>query len=162
MPNAYYWWQGGREGGQKSQKPAYVIHGCSLTRGNGTYFFEFLWQFPKNMVFVKEFSLESMLEIFGNSRSHIPWQFAISHIFFHLFDLKNLIIKNHDKYLQKKAALITNAQMGFGYRQFGKKNDASKKIWRRFGLKSRKSWQATKLTQKSAFFLWPQNFFSIF
>ena len=30
MPNAYYWWQGGREGGQKSQKPAYVIHGCSL------------------------------------------------------------------------------------------------------------------------------------
>ena len=31
MPNAYYWWQGGREGGQKSKKPAYVIHGCSLT-----------------------------------------------------------------------------------------------------------------------------------
>ena len=30
MPNAYYWWQEGREGGQKSQKPAYVIHGCSL------------------------------------------------------------------------------------------------------------------------------------
>ena len=105
------------------------------------------------MVFVKEFSLESMLEIFGNSRSHIPWQFAISHIFFHLFDLKNLIIKNHDKYLQKKAALITNAQMGFGYRQFGKKNYASKKIWRRFGHKSRKSWQVTKLTQKSAFFM---------
>ena len=38
-----------------------------------------------------------------------------------LFDLKNLIVKNHDKYLQKKAALITNVQMGFGYRQFGKK-----------------------------------------
>ena len=111
------------------------------------------------MVFVKEFSLESMLEIFGNSRSHIPWQFAISHIFFHLFDLKNLIIKNHDKYLQKKAALITNAQMGFGYRQFGKKNDASKKIWRRFGLKSRKSWQVTKLTQKSAFFMTTKLFF---
>ena len=32
MPNAYYWWQGGREGGQKSQKPAYVIHGCSLMK----------------------------------------------------------------------------------------------------------------------------------
>ena len=111
------------------------------------------------MVFVKEFSLESMLEIFGNSRSHIPWQFAISHIFFHLFDLKNLIIKNHDKYLQKKAALITNAQMGFGYRQFGKKNDASKKIWRRFGLKSRKSWQVIKLTQKSAFFYDHKTFF---
>ena len=31
MPNAYYWLQGGREGGQNSQKPAYVIHGCSLT-----------------------------------------------------------------------------------------------------------------------------------
>ena len=31
MPNAYYWWQGGREGGQESQKPAYVIHGCSLS-----------------------------------------------------------------------------------------------------------------------------------
>ena len=30
MPNAYYWLQGGREGGQKSQKPAYVIYGCSL------------------------------------------------------------------------------------------------------------------------------------
>ena len=31
MPNAYVWWQGGREGGQKSPKHAYVIHGCSLT-----------------------------------------------------------------------------------------------------------------------------------
>ena len=30
MPNAYVWWQGGREGGQKSQKHAYVIQGCSL------------------------------------------------------------------------------------------------------------------------------------
>ena len=111
------------------------------------------------MVFVKEFSLKSMLEIFGNSRSHIPWQFAISHIFFHLFDLKNLIIKNCDKYLQKKASLITNVQMGFGYRQFGKKNDASKKIWRRFVLKSRKSWQVIKLTQKSAFFMTTKLFF---
>ena len=111
------------------------------------------------MVFVKEFSLKSMLEIFGNSRSHIPWQFAISHIFFHLFDLKNLIIKNYDKYLQKKASLITNVQMGFGYRQFGKKNDASKKIWRRFVLKSRKSWQVIKLTQKSAFFMTTKLFF---
>ena len=32
MPNAYYWLQGGREGGQKSQKPAYVTHGCSLRK----------------------------------------------------------------------------------------------------------------------------------
>ena len=32
MPNAYYWWLGGREGGQKSQKPAYVIHGCPHSR----------------------------------------------------------------------------------------------------------------------------------
>ena len=32
MPNAYVWWQGGREGGQKSPKHAYVIHGCSLSR----------------------------------------------------------------------------------------------------------------------------------
>ena len=31
MPNAYVWWQGGGEGGQKSPKHAYVIHGCSLT-----------------------------------------------------------------------------------------------------------------------------------
>ena len=31
MPNAYYSLQGGREGGQKSKKPAYVIHGCSLS-----------------------------------------------------------------------------------------------------------------------------------
>ena len=30
MPNAYVCLQGGREGGQKSTKPAYVIHGCSL------------------------------------------------------------------------------------------------------------------------------------
>ena len=29
MPNAYVWLQGGREGGQKSPKDAYVIHGCS-------------------------------------------------------------------------------------------------------------------------------------
>ena len=29
MQNAYYWLQEGREGGQNSQKPAYVIHGCS-------------------------------------------------------------------------------------------------------------------------------------
>ena len=34
MPNAYYWLQGGREGGQNSQKPAYVIHGCSLSKKN--------------------------------------------------------------------------------------------------------------------------------
>ena len=111
------------------------------------------------MVFVKEFSLKSMLEIFGNSRSHIPWQFAISHIFFHLFDLKNWIIKNYDTYLQKKTALITNAQMGFGYRQFGKKIMHLKKIWRRFVLKSRKSWQVIKVTQKSAFFMTKKLFF---
>ena len=30
MPNAYFWLQGGEGGGQKFQKPAYVIHGCSL------------------------------------------------------------------------------------------------------------------------------------
>ena len=66
----------------------------------------------------------------------------------------------HDKTnLQKKTALITNVQMGFGYQQFGKKNDASKKIWRRFVLKSRKSWQLIKLTQKSAFFMTTKLFF---
>ena len=31
MPNAYVWLPGGREGGQKCPKDAYVIHGCSLS-----------------------------------------------------------------------------------------------------------------------------------
>ena len=35
----YYWLQEGREGGQKSQKPAYVIHGCSLAKLGCSYSF---------------------------------------------------------------------------------------------------------------------------
>ena len=33
MPNAYFWWQCRWSlGGQKNPKPAYVIHGCSLSQ----------------------------------------------------------------------------------------------------------------------------------
>ncbi len=52
------------------------------------YFFQFFGQFSKDLIFVEELSLISVLEVFGDSLSHLTWKFAICHVLLNLFDLK--------------------------------------------------------------------------
>lgn len=48
---------------------------------------QFLAQLAKYQLFIEEFTLVPMFEIFRNALPHISRQFAIGHILLHLFDL---------------------------------------------------------------------------
>ena len=51
------------------------------------YIFQFVGQLAKNLIFIEEFSLISVLKVFCDSLSHLSWQFPVGHIFFNLLDL---------------------------------------------------------------------------
>lgn len=48
---------------------------------------QFLAQLAKYQLFIEEFTLVPMFEIFRNALTHITRQLAIGHILLHLFDL---------------------------------------------------------------------------
>ena len=75
MPNAYFWWQGGREGGQKSQKPAYVIHGCSLVKTTSIIknihsYIPILLTVGETNKMTKSFSWKKLIFIWSNIFKH--------------------------------------------------------------------------------------------
>jgi len=48
---------------------------------------QFFAQLAKYQLFIEEFTLVPMLEIFRDALPHVAWQLAVGHVLLHLFDL---------------------------------------------------------------------------
>ena len=70
------------------------------------YFFQFFGQLSKDLIFVEELSLISVLKVFRDSLSHLARKFAIRHVLLNLFHLKTkMIAKQIVKHIWRKDEL---------------------------------------------------------